>query len=82
MKSINREDLILNNKTVDDLSLKTGCMPIEFDCGGLYVFFEPGYKKRIVIAGLHGATDINYNMAIALADNLREIAEMYLEESA
>ena len=72
----------MNNKTVDDLSLKTGCMPIEFDCEGLFVFFEPNYKKRIVIAGIHGTTDINHDMAIALADNLRGIAEMYLEDKA
>ena len=72
----------MRNKEADRLSLETGCMPIEFDCEGLYVFFEPQYKKRIVIAGIHGMTDIDYKMAIALADNLREIAEMYLEETA
>jgi len=69
----------MNNKESDRLSLETGCMPIEFDCEGLFVFYEPRYKKRIVIAGIHGTTDINYDMAIALADNLRGIAEMYLE---
>jgi len=69
----------MNNKEADRLSLETGCMPIEFDCESLFVFFEPQYKKRIVIAGIHGTTDINYEMAIALADNLRGIAEMYLE---
>ena len=72
----------MGSKEADRLSLETGCMPIEFDCEGLYVFFEPQYKKRIVIAGIHGMTDINYNMAIALSDSLRSIAEMYLEESA
>ena len=70
----------MTDKEAELLSLKTGCLPIELDCGGLYVFFEPQYKKRIVIAGIHGTTDINYNMAIALSDSLRSIAEMYLEE--
>jgi len=69
----------MQNREADRLSLETGCMPIEFKAEGLFVFFEPQYKKRIVIAGIHGKTDINYDMAIALADNLREIAEMYLE---
>ena len=69
----------MNNKEADRLSLETGCMPIEFDCELLFVFFEPHYKKRIVIAGIHGMTDIDYKMAITLADNLRGIAEMYLE---
>jgi hypothetical protein len=69
----------MNNKEADRLEIETGCKPIEFDCKSLFVFFEPQYKKRIVIAGIHGMTDINYDMAIALADNLREIAEMYLE---
>ena len=69
----------MNNKEADRLSLVTGCMPIEFDCESLFVFFEPNYRKRIVIAGIHGATDINYDMAIALANNLREIAEVYLD---
>jgi hypothetical protein len=68
-------------KDAERLEVETGCKPIEFDCKWLYVFFEPRYKKRIVIAGIHGMTDINYSMAIALADNLREIAEMYLEKS-
>ena len=61
------------------INSEIGVREIESDCEGLYVFFEPQYKKRIVIAGIHGTTDINYDMAIALADNLREIAEMYLE---
>ena len=69
----------MRNKEADRLSLETGCMPIEFDCEGLFVFFEPHYKKRIVIAGIHGMTDINYDMAIALANGLRDCAEMYLE---
>lgn len=69
----------MRNKEADRLELETGCKPIEFDCDGLYVFFEPHYNKRIAICGIHGATDINYDMAIALADNLRGIAEMYLE---
>jgi len=69
----------MGSKEADRLSLETGCMPIEFDCEGLYVFFEPQYKKRIVIAGIHGTTDINYDMAIALANGLRDCAEMYLE---
>jgi hypothetical protein len=71
----------VKSKEADRLEIETGCKPIEFDCEGLYVFFEPHYKKRIVIAGINGMTDINYDMAIALADNLREIAEMYLEKS-
>ena len=71
----------MKNKTADRLELETGCKPIEFDCEGLFVFFEPQYKKRIVIAGIHGATDINYNMAIELADSLRDLARMYLEEN-
>lgn len=72
----------MKSKEADRLEIETGCKPIEFEgCDGLYVFFEPHYKKRIVIAGIHGTTDINYDMAIALADNLREIAEMYLEKS-
>ena len=72
----------MRNKTADRLELETGCKPIEFDCEGLFVFFEPNYTKRIVIAGIHGMTDINYDMAIALADNLRDLAKMYLEEKA
>jgi len=72
----------MGNREADRLSLETGCMPIEFDCEGLFVFFEPKYKKRIVIAGIHGTTDINYDMAIALADQLRDIAETYLEGKA
>jgi hypothetical protein len=71
----------VKSKEADRLEIETGCKPIEFDCEGLYVFFEPHYKKRIVIAGINGTTDINYDMAIALADNLRGIAEMYLEKS-
>jgi hypothetical protein len=71
----------MNGKTADLLELTTGCKPIEFDgVDGLYVFFEPNYSKRIVIAGIHGKTDIDYKMAIALADNLRGLAETYLEE--
>jgi hypothetical protein len=69
----------MSEKEADRLSLLTGCLPIEIGCEGLQIFFEPHYKKRIVIAGIHGTTDINYDMAIALADNLRGIAEMYLE---
>ena len=69
----------MRNKEAERLSLETGCMPIEFDCESLFVFFEPKYKKRIVIAGIRGMTDIDYKMAITLADNLRGIAEMYLE---
>ena len=72
----------MNNKEADRLSLETGCMPIEFKTDGLFVFFEPQYKKRIVIAGIHGTTDINYNMAIELADSLRDLARMYLEDKA
>lgn len=72
----------MQNKEADRLSLETGCMPIEFDCEGLFVFFDPQYKKRIVIAGIHGMTDINYEMAIALANGLRDCAEMYLEATA
>ena len=72
----------MNNKEADRLSLVTGCMPIEFDCESLFVFFEPQYKKRIVIAGIHGMTDINYDMAIALANGLRDLAETYLEKTA
>ena len=72
----------MNNKEADRLSLETGCMPIEFDCESLFVFFEPNYRKRIVIAGIHGTTDINYDMAIELADSLRELAETYLEKTA
>lgn len=69
----------MNYKEIEKLELETGCKAVEFDgCDGLYVFFEPQYRKRIVIAGIHGATDLNYDMAIALADNLRGIAEMYL----
>ena len=71
----------MNNKEADRLSLATGCMPIEFDCESLFVFFEPQYKKRIVIAGIHGMTDINYDMAIALANGLSDCAEMYLEKT-
>ena len=44
----------MRNKEADRLSLETGCMPIEFKTDGLFVFFEPQYKKRIVIAGIHG----------------------------
>lgn len=69
----------MSEKEAERLSLLTGCLPIESGCHRLQIFFEPQYKKRIVIAGIHGMTDINYDMAIALADNLREIAEMYLE---
>ena len=70
----------MGNKEADRLSLLTGCKPIEFDgVDGLFVFFEPRYNKRIAICGIHGKTDIDYKMAIALADNLRGIAEMYLE---
>ena len=72
----------MNNKEAERLSLLTGCLPIETGCEGLQIFFEPHYNKRIAICGIHGKTDINYDMAIALADNLREIAEMYLEETA
>ena len=73
----------MNYKQIEQRELKTGCKAIEIDgVDGLYVFFEPGYKKRIAIAGISGTTDINYDMAIALADNLRGIAEMYLEEKA
>lgn len=69
----------MRNKEADRLELTTGCKPIEFDgVDGLYVFFEPNYSKRIVIAGIHGKTDIDYKMAIALADNLRGLAETYL----
>ena len=71
----------MKSSEADRLSIETGCMPIEFDCEGLFVFFEPQYKKRIVIAGIHGTTDINYDMAIALANGLRDIAEVYLEKT-
>lgn len=40
---------------------------------------NPQYKKRIVIAGIHGATDINYEMAMELSKHLKSLAEMYLE---
>ena len=69
----------MGNKEADRLSLATGCMPIEFDCESLFVFFEPNYHKRIVIAGIHGATDINYEMAMELSKHLKSLAEMYLE---
>jgi hypothetical protein len=38
----------MNNKEADRLSLETGCMPIEFDCESLFVFFEPHeiYKQE------------------------------------
>ena len=61
------------------LEKKTGCLPIDLGVDGLAVFFEPQYKQRIVIAGIHGKTDVTYDMAIALADGLRDIAETYLE---
>ena len=35
-----------------------------------------------VIAGIHGATDINYEMAMELSKHLKSLAEMYLEEPA
>ena len=71
----------MGNKEADRLALETGCMPMEFDeAEGLYVFFEPTYTKRVVIAGIHGTTDLNYAMCLALADHLRGIAEMYLKE--
>ena len=69
----------MSEKEADRLSLLTGCLPIETGCEGLQIFFEPRYSKRIAICGIHGKTDIDYKMAIALAENLRGIAEMYLE---
>lgn len=72
----------MNDKEADYLEKKTGCKPVEFDgVEGLYAFFEPGYTKRIVIAGIHGKTDLSFEMAIALSDQLRGIAEMYMEVS-
>ena len=70
----------MTEKEMERLSKLTGCMPIETGCDGLGIFFEPRYNKRIAICGIHGKTDIDYKMAIALANNLREIAEVYLEE--
>lgn len=70
----------MNNKTADLLSLETGCLPIEFDCDGLYVFFEPEYTKKIAIAGIKGITQINRDQALALADGLRDIVQMYMTE--
>ena len=69
----------MTEKEIERLSKKTGCMPIETGCDGLGIFFEPRYNKRIAICGIHGKTDINYEMAIALSENLRSIAEMYLK---
>lgn len=70
----------MGEKYADRLELETGCMSISFDAPGLFVFFEPGYKKRIAIAGIHGITDINKEQALALADGLKSIAEEYMTE--
>jgi len=67
----------MSEKEAERLSLLTGCLPIETGCEGLRIFFEPRYNKRIATCGIHGKTDIDYKMAIALSDNLRGIAEMY-----
>lgn len=69
----------MSEKEAERQSLLTGCLPIETGCDGLQIFFEPNYTKRIAICGIHGKTDVDYKMAIALAENLRGIAEMYLE---
>lgn len=71
----------MNNKEADRLEFETGCKAIEFDgVDGLFAFFEPNYTRRIVIAGIHGKTDLDKKMALALADNLRDLAEMYMTE--
>jgi len=72
----------MNNKEADRLEIVTGCKAMELGVEGLFAFFEPYYTKRIVIAGIHGKTDLNREMALALADNLREIAETYMEVPA
>lgn len=73
----------MNNKEANRLELETGCKPIEFDgVDGLFAFFEPGYKKHIVIAGECGKTKVNAKQVLALADGLREIAETYMEVPA
>lgn len=71
----------MNYKDIDRLELETGCKAIEFDgADGLYVFFDPDNKKSIVIVGEKGRTKINRAQALALANELKGIVEMYMEE--
>ena len=70
----------MNNKIADRLELETGCCAIEFDAEGLFVFYEPEYTQKIAIAGIKGVTQINKQQALALADGLRGIVEMYMKE--
>jgi hypothetical protein len=72
----------MNNKEADRLELATGTCAIEFAAEGLFVFYEPQYAKRIAIAGLRGVTLVNKAQALELANGLREIVEMYMEETA
>lgn len=71
----------MNYKDIERIEQETGCKTIELEgADGLYVFFEPYNPRHIVIAGEKGKTKINRAQALALANELRDIAEMYLEE--
>lgn len=73
----------MDRKTAEKLELDTGCKSMEFDgADGLFVFFEPRYKKRIAVAGTHGMTDLTAKQALALADGLRDIVSTYMEINA